>query len=182
VILAALILIFIYKDVQLGIISIIPVGLNVTWILGSMALFTFLNENVTTAIPAMSLNVLTVTVTSLSIGLGIDYAIHVVQRFRENLNEEHLSVQEAIHSTLEHTGSALFISAVTTVAGFGVLIFAPMPLIKMFGIITAASIVFSLLSTTILLPILLVFWANRHGHFKFMEGVQRGFGRLIPGR
>jgi len=180
--LAAMILCFIYKDIQLGLISIVPVGLNVTWILGSMALFTFLHDNVTSSIPSMSLNVLTVTVTSLSIGLGIDYSIHVVQRFRENLNEEHLSVKNAIHSTLEHTGSALFISAVTTVAGFGVLIFAPMPLIQMFGIITALSIVFSLLSTTILLPILLVFWANKHGHFRLIKDVQRGLGKLIPKR
>ena len=164
ILLAAFILCFIYRDIQLGFLSILPVALNVSWILGFMALLSFLHGHMD-SIPDMSLNVLTVTVTSLSIGLGIDYAIHVVQRFREDLMDEHLSVQEAIHSTLEHTGSALFISAITTVAGFGVLIFAPMPLIQMFGIITAASIVFSLLSTTILLPIFLVFWAKHHGHF-----------------
>lgn len=187
ILLAAIILCIIYKDAQLGIISIIPVGLNVTWILGSMAFVSYLhdvlaNMGVWNPIPTLSLNVLTVTVTSLSIGLGIDYAIHVVQRFRENLNEEHLSVQDAIHNTLEHTGSALFISAITTVAGFGVLIFAPMPLIKMFGIITAASIVFSLLSTTILLPILLVFWAKHHGHFTLTDGIRKGLGILKPGK
>ncbi len=171
VILAAMILCFIYKDVQLGFISILPAGLNVTWILGTMALVSFIHDVLANngwwnPVPTLSLNVLTVTVTSLSIGLGIDYSIHVVQRFRENLQDKKLSIQQAIHSTLEHTGSALFISAVTTVAGFGVLIFAPMPLIKMFGIITAASIVFSLLSSTILLPILLVYWAKHHGHFQ----------------
>ena len=183
--LAALILCFIYKDLQLGFISIIPVGLNVTWILGTMAFISFIHDVLANhgwwnPVPSLSLNVLTVTVTSLSIGLGIDYAIHVVQRFRENLNEEHLSVQEAIHSTLEHTGSALFISAVTTVAGFGVLIFAPMPLIKMFGIITAASIVFSLMSTTLFLPILLVYWAKHHGHFRSPTDFIKGLGRLSP--
>lgn len=183
--LAALILCLIYKDIQLGIISIIPVGLNVTWILGTMAFISFIHDVLAShgwwnPVPSLSLNVLTVTVTSLSIGLGIDYAIHVVQRFRENLDEEHLSVQEAIHSTLEHTGSALFISAVTTVAGFGVLIFAPMPLIKMFGIITAASIVFSLLSSTLLLPILLVYWAKHHGHFRSPTDFIKGLGKLSP--
>jgi predicted RND superfamily exporter protein len=185
--LAAVILCFIYKDLQLGFISIIPVGLNVTWILGTMAFVSFIHDVLESngwwnPVPTLSLNVLTVTVTSLSIGLGIDYAIHVVQRFRENLTEESLSVQEAIHSTLEHTGSALFISAVTTVAGFGVLIFAPMPLIKMFGIITAASIVFSLLSTTLFLPILLVYWAKHHGHFTLHTDIIKGFGKLSPGR
>ncbi|MCK4613396.1 MAG: RND family transporter [Thermoplasmata archaeon] len=169
ILLAAVILCLIYRDIELGLISILPVALNVTWILGIMALISYIHEHLWSGAPAMSLNVLTVTVTSLSIGLGIDYSIHVVQRFRENLFQEHESVQDAIHSTLEHTGSALFISAATTVIGFGVLIFAPMPLIQMFGIITAASIAFSLLSTTILLPILLVAWANFHGHFKFKK-------------
>ena len=183
---AAVILCFIYRDVQLGIISIIPVGLNVAWILGSMAFVSYIHDLLANAgmfnpVPTLSLNVLTVTVTSLSIGLGIDYAIHVVQRFRENLTEEFMSVQDAIHNTLEHTGSALFISAVTTVAGFGVLIFAPMPLIKMFGIITAASIVFSLLSTTILLPILLVYWAKHHGHFQLTGRFKKDLGKLKPG-
>ena len=179
IILAALILCLIYRNAQLGIITIIPVGLNVTWILGFMAFVSYLHGSLEgrglwNPIPDLSLNVLTVTVTSLAIGLGIDYAIHVVERFRESLKDGQLSVQEAIHTTLEHTGSALFISAITTVAGFGVLIFAPMPLIKMFGIITAASIVFSLLSTTILLPILLVAWARHHGHFTIPQGLRRG--------
>ena len=170
--LAAVILILIYRDIELGLIAILPVALNIVWILGTMAMLTYLHDNLTHAIPAMSLNVLTVTVTSLSIGLGIDYSIHVVERFRESLFQEHANVKTAIRTTLEHTGSALFISAATTVAGFGVLIFAPMPLTQMFGIITASSIAFSMLSSTILLPILLIAWANFHGHLKLKKVVK----------
>jgi len=112
------------------------------WILATMALL------------HITLNVMTVMVTALTIGLGIDYAIHVIERYREE--RSHHDKLESITETIEHTGSALVISALTTIAGFGVLVISPMPLVRDFGIITAATILYALLVAIIILPILLL--------------------------
>jgi len=172
IVLAFIILLIVFKgDVKLGIIGIIPVIFSTLWILGVMALSTYLHNNFTTVISDISLNVLTVTVTALSIGLGIDFAIHVIQRFREDLTLPHSTVEKAIASTLEHTGSALLISALTTMVGFGVLIFSPMPLVRSYGLITSIIIFFSFVSATLVLPVFLMYWAGATG--KFEGGAER---------
>ncbi len=66
-----------------------------------------------------------------------------------------------IKRTLENTGSALLISAVTTFASFGILILAAIPIIQQFGIINASMIMYSFLSAVIILPIPLLAWARR---------------------
>lgn len=167
IVLAFVILLFVFKgDVKLGIIGVVPVVFSTLWILGFMVFSSYLHENVTSVMPSISLNVLTVTVTSLSIGLGIDFAIHVIERFKEDLKLRHRTVEEAINSTLEHTGSALFISALTTIVGFGVLIFSPMPLVRSYGVITSVIIFFSFVSSTFVLPVFLIYWALSTGKFK----------------
>jgi len=74
-------------------------------------------------------------ITSLTIGTGIDYAIHATQRFRVTADRTG-DIEKAVSKTIGHTGGALFIAAITTVAGFGMLILAPMPPEQQFGIIT----------------------------------------------
>jgi len=166
IILAFGILLVVFKgDVKLGIIGIIPVIFSTLWILGVMAFSTYLHGYFPGFISDISLNVLTVTVTALSIGLGIDFAIHVIQRFREDLTLPHSTVEKAISSTLEHTGSALLISALTTIVGFGVLIFSPMPLVRSYGVITSIIIFFSFASATLVLPVFLMYWAVSTGKF-----------------
>ena len=69
---------------------------------------------------------MTIMVTSLTIGIGIDYSIHATQRFRLTADRTG-DVEKAVCKTVGHTGGALFIAAITTVSGFGLLILAPMP-------------------------------------------------------
>ena len=56
--------------------------------------------------------------------------------------------------------AALFGAATTTIAGFGLLVFALMPPLKQFGAITALTILFSFLSSVFVLPTFLVLWAK----------------------
>jgi hydrophobe/amphiphile efflux-3 (HAE3) family protein len=145
VILSALVLMAVYKNVILGLIAIIPVAISTVWILGTMSLL------------GISINVFTVMVTALTIGLGIDYSIHIIERFREERKTQ--DARKSMQTTIERTGSAIFISAITTVCGFAVLLLSPMPLTQHFGIITAATIVYSFDLAVFVLPILLVVWA-----------------------
>ena len=135
---AAIILVSIYRSIDLGIIAVFPTILASIWIMATMTLL------------GITLNVLTVMVTALTIGLGIDYAIHIVERYREEI--EHKTERQAIETTIIRTGSALLISGLTTVCGFGVLFLSPMPLVRNFGIITAATIFYSMFIAIFVLP------------------------------
>jgi len=136
-----------WKSLALGFITLIPITLCVIWILGAMYVFD------------ISFNVMTLMVTSLTIGLGIDYGIHITSRYLEDIDRFD-RIDEAIKSTVGHTGTALFGTTITTVTGFGILIFATMPPLQQFGGITALTILFSFLASVFILPTFLVMWTK----------------------
>ena len=102
-----------------------------------------------------SINIVTATIAAVSIGIGIDFAIHFIVRYREELDrvgERMLAVRQAG----EGTGSALLASAVSSAVGFGILAFAPMPLFAAYGFLTAVMIGMALVATLVVLPGILV--------------------------
>ena len=123
-------------------IVLLPVGMASLWVVGSMAVL------------GLKWNVLTVLVTALTLGIGIDYTIHMWRRIEWELQrqDDHWS---ALKTSLETTGVALMLSAATTAAGFLVLMLSPMPVIQDFGLITAVTVFFSLVLALVLLPVLL---------------------------
>lgn len=145
--LAVVVLAVAYKNPLLGLIAIIPVGVSIIWILGIMHFIGY------------TLNVLTITVTSLTIGIGIDYAIHATERFRL-IADRTGDVNKAVLETISHTGAALLIAAATTAAGFGILVFAPIPPRVQFGVITVLTIIYAFTTSMLLLPLILVKWGK----------------------
>lgn len=158
-----LIVLIVLRDLLMAIATTLPVLVLVAW------LFAFM------VAAGMSLNVVTVTVAAMAIGVGIDYSIHITGRFREEsrtIGDPVLAVRRAMDSS----GVALLGSATTTVAGFLVLTFAPMPLFATFGVITAAMTAASFLAAATLLPPLLVLiarWRTR-SHSKTQERTPLG--------
>ena len=153
--------IFWYTDGQplLGIISMLPVLLVLVWILGTMVTIGY------------TLNVMTILIGALTVGLGVTYAIHISHRFIEEM-EHHHSLDKAINNTVKNTGSALFGAAMTTVLGFGVLFFAILPPMKQFGTMTALTILYSFLSSVWVLPSMLVIWARKSGLAKNLNELE----------
>jgi predicted RND superfamily exporter protein len=147
IILAALVLIIAYKNILLGLIAMIPVSISTIWIIGTMYFIGY------------SLNVMTIMITSLTIGLGITFAIHAVERFRQTADKTG-DVLKSVSETIAHTGTALFIAAITTISGFGMLIFTPMPIEQQFGIITSITILYAFLTSIFILPPVLLFWGK----------------------
>jgi len=145
--LAAIVLILAYRKFTLGLIAMVPVGITIIWILGTMYYFGYI------------LDVMTVTVTSITIGIGIDYAIHPTERFRL-VADKTGDIEKAVRETISHTGAALLISALTTAIAFGILVLAPIPPQQRFGIILAITISYSFLTSVIFLPLFLVRWAK----------------------
>ncbi|GAF78927.1 unnamed protein product, partial [marine sediment metagenome] len=136
-----------YRNPILGLITIMPVAICIIWIVGTIYFLGY------------SFNIMTIMVTSLTIGIGIDYAIHTTQRFRLTADKTG-NVKKAVSRTIEHTGGALFIAALTTASGFGMLILAPMPPEQQFGIITSMTIIYSYIISIIVLPPVLMKWGE----------------------
>lgn len=120
-----------------------PVVLATLWVVGSMVIL------------SLKWNVLTVMVTALSLGIGIDYSIHMWRRFEAERSRTE-DVWEALEETISTTGVALVLSAGTTALGFLVLLLSPMPVVQQFGLVTALTVTFSLVLSIIVLPVLLM--------------------------
>lgn len=128
---------------DVALLVVLPVAIAATWVIGMMALL------------GLNWNVMTVMVTALTIGIGIDYSIHVWRRFDRLLQNEGKGPWEAVLEMYDTTGAALVLSGVTTMTGFLVLLISPMPIISDFGKITALTVLSSLVLALVLLPVLL---------------------------
>ncbi|WP_236608597.1 RND family transporter [Salinarchaeum sp. Harcht-Bsk1] len=135
---------------SLGIVAMVPILMALSWVLGTMWLI------------GMPFNSITGLITSLTIGIGVAYSIHVCERYYQELDRNE-TVDDALHATVAGTGGALLGSAATTAGGFGVLTFAFLPALQQFGLITAVSIGFAFLATVAVLPSLLVIWTRYLG-------------------
>ncbi|WP_436927228.1 MMPL family transporter [Halosimplex amylolyticum] len=140
----------------LGLVTLLPVVFNVSWILGTMYLLD------------VPFNLLTGMITSLTIGLGVAYSIHVSERFSLELDRQ-ASASDAMHTAVTGTGGALLGSAATTVGGFGVLVFAILPPLQQFGFITGLTIVYAFLASVFVLPSMLAVWTRHVGPADALE-------------
>lgn len=136
------------NSASLGLVTLLPVLFAVTWTLGTMWLIGIL------------FNALTGTVTALTTVLGIDYSIHVSDRYEHELRRQE-DVWAALETTVTGTGGALLGTAATTVGGFGTLVVAILPALQQFGIITGLTIVCAFLASV--LPSVLVLWTRYLG-------------------
>jgi predicted RND superfamily exporter protein len=133
---------------SLGAVTLVPVVMGISWILGGMYLV------------GLPFSFATALIGSIAIGLGVDYAIHVSERYGHEL-DNHGDVDRALEASVVGTGGALLGSAVTTAGGFGVLAFALVPTMQQFGVITALTLVFAFVASVLVLPSMLVLW-TRH--------------------
>jgi len=138
------------KTKILGVLTAFPVTLVTIWIIGTM----FIMD--------VPLNVLTVTITALTVGMGVDYSIHVTHRFLEEM-EQGKELLTAMEETIYNTGSALFGSAFTTVGAFAILATSSIVPLSQFGYITAMAITYSFIVAVFLLPSALMLWAKYTG-------------------
>ncbi len=104
---------------------------------------------------------ITATVAALAVGIGIPYMIHVTHRYEED-RIRYDNENDAIESTLTHTGGALAGSAMTTIFGFGILMTSTTIPFRQFGFVTAYTILLSLLGAILVLPSMLVVWDRWH--------------------
>jgi predicted RND superfamily exporter protein len=132
-----------YGSWSLGAVVLLPVVVSLAWLLGAMTLL------------GIPFNSETAVITSLAIGLGVDYSIHAGERFvaeRERRDE----LESAVRRTITGTGGTLLASAATTAAAFGVLALSLSPPLRRFGTVTGLAIIFAFVAVVTMLPGLLV--------------------------
>ena len=132
-----------YRAPELGVLVLVPVIIALAWLLGTMAALD------------IPFNSETVVITSLAIGLGVDYSIHFGERFIDE-RARWDSLERSLSATLTSTGGALLGSAITTACGFGVLALALSPPLHRFGTVTGLSIIYAFVACMTVLPCLLI--------------------------
>ncbi len=133
------------RQPALAFIAVGPIVLVLISVLGTMALL------------GIPYTLVTSIITAFSIGIGVDYTIHVIHRYREEFSRLRDPEQAAIR-TLATTGSALLGSALTTALGLGVLIASPLAASQQFGITAAITILYSLIVSVVLVPPAMTVW------------------------
>lgn len=137
-----------YRSITAGLLMVIPTSITIVWLWGASYLM------------GLTLNPLTMTVAAIAVGVGVDYAIHMANRFFD-LTGVGMDVQAAITDTVTNTGKGVFGGAVTTAIGFGILGFFSMSPIAEFGILAMFSILISLAITMLFLSSALVWWGEK---------------------
>lgn len=131
------------RSLRNGIYAAIPIIAAISILFGVMGL------------TGISLNIATVLVASVALGIGIDYSIHIISHFNAIYAKTGL-LEKSIRDTLLISGKAIIINVISVSAGFLVLIFSDMVPLQYFGILIAISMFSSSLGAMTLLPALLI--------------------------
>lgn len=143
VVLCFIVLVILLRSFKYAVVTVIPELLVVAWLYAFMYIAGF------------HLNAVTATIAAISIGVGIDYSVHVTARFKQEL-ERLGNREEALEYAAQHSGVALLGSAASTMFGFAIIAFAPMPMFSSFGILTALMILMAFVAALFVLPSLLL--------------------------
>ena len=137
-----LMLIILFKNLTLAFIGTLPNVFTALFILGSMGII------------GIPLDIMTITIAAITIGIGVDYAIHYIHRFKKEMKNG-CSYDQAINTVQTTVGKALYYTSITITLGFIVLVSSHfMPSIY-FGLFTSIAMVISLLATFTIIPLLL---------------------------
>ena len=106
-----------------------------------------------TSLTVGHLNILSVVFTTILIGLGIDFGIHVLERYKEE-RQSGTDIQLSLHNTLQGTGRGNFSGAITTAMAFGAMVLTDFIGIVELGWIAGWGILFCMVAMILLLPAL----------------------------
>lgn len=131
------------RSLSLAIIGLVPNILSAFSVLAFMGF------------AGIPMDMMTITITAIVIGIGVDDAIHYLHNFRENFVET-CDVDEAVRTSHREIGRAIYITSLTVIIGFSVLCASNFVPTIYFGLLTALAMVFALVANLTLLPALLL--------------------------
>ncbi len=138
-------LLILFRSISVSIIGIIPNLLAVSIVLGIMGLMD------------ISLDVMTITIAAITMGIAIDNSIHYIYRFQEEFakNGDYPKTLNLCHGTV---GRAILNTSITIIFGFSILVLSNFLPTIYFGVFTGLAMFIALLSVLALLPKLIILW------------------------
>ncbi|MCX2779197.1 efflux RND transporter permease subunit [Microbulbifer thermotolerans] len=132
-----------FRSLWLALIALVPNLLAASIVLGGMGLV------------GIPLDMMTITIAAITVGIGVDHAIHYLYRFRDEFAKDgdYLATMHRSHATI---GRAMFYTAITIIAGFSILALSKFVPSIYFGLLTALAMSAALLGSLTLLPLLLL--------------------------
>lgn len=149
-----LILLFVMqRSFKQGLLIFIPLSLGLIWTMGTLGWL------------GIPLSVATVGLSSMILGLGVEYGVFMVSRYKEERAKK-FSQLDSLKTTVHGIGTAIIGSGLTTIVGFGVLSFATIPMVQHLGQTLALGIAYCLLAALFANPVLILleedyeFWST----------------------
>jgi predicted RND superfamily exporter protein len=134
-----------FRSVPLAIIGIVPNLLAAEIVLGLMGWI------------GIPLDVMTITIAAITIGIAVDNGIHYIYRFREEFatSGDYTATLHVCHANI---GRAVFYTSTTVIFGFSILILSNFLPTIYFGVLTGLAMLIALLAALTLLPLLILIW------------------------
>jgi len=139
----ALMLWLLFRSVRLAVIGILPNLLAAVAVLGLMGL------------AGIPLDMMTITIAAITIGIAVDDCIHYIYRFREEFTR-HGQYRKTMHYCHANIGAAMFYTSITIIIGFSILILSNFIPTIIFGLLTTLAMLVALLAALTLLPELIL--------------------------
>ena len=138
-----LMFLILFQSLKLSIIAIIPNFLAAGTVLGGMGIFN------------IPLDMMTITIAAITVGIGVDHSIHYITRFRNEFAKDsnYLASMHRAHNSI---GQALFYTAITIIIGFSILALSNFIPSIYFGLLTGLAMIAALLGSMTLLPKLIL--------------------------
>ena len=132
-----------FKNIKLSLIGVVPNFLAAFFILGIIGLL------------GIPLDMMTITIAAITIGIAVDNSIHYIYRFKEEflLNNDYKQTLRSCHSSV---GVAILNTSITIVFGFSILVFSNFIPTIYFGIFTGIAMLLAMISVLTLLPSLIL--------------------------
>jgi len=146
IILIFLMFLILFKSIKLSILAIIPNIFASTFILGIIGYL------------SIPLDIMTITIAAITIGIAVDNTIHYLYRFREFKKSK--TMIESINLTNLSAGLAVLTTSITIALGFSILCLSSFIPTVIFGIFTSMAMIFAMIGVLIFLPSLLILSEN----------------------
>jgi predicted RND superfamily exporter protein len=138
-IIIAILMVIIFRSFTSGILGVVPLVYTIIALFGTMGWL------------GIKLDIGTAMLSSIAIGIGVDYTIHFFWRMKQELGSGK-SYKDAIYKTLTTTGRGITINALTVMVGFSILFISSFLTIKYFAFLIIFSVLICLLCALILMP------------------------------
>ena len=143
IVLFLIMFIFLFRSIIIALIAIFPNVLSIGVVLGFMGWM------------GIPLDMMTITIAAISVGIAVDNTIHYIHRFRFEFAKDR-NYLAAMHRSHESIGYAMYYTSITIIIGFSILVLSKFIPSIYFGLLTGLAMLIALVAALTLLPQLLI--------------------------